>query len=230
MVNSDRFISYLRVSTDRQGQSGLGLEAQRASVAAYLRARGQLVAEFIEIESGRRDDRPQLATALAQCRLQRCVLVVAKVDRLARNVRFLLTLVHEAGERGVAFCDLPDLPPGPVGRFMLTQMAAVAELEAGLISQRTKAALSAAKVRGVKLGGFRGHVIDQRLAAAGRTAAADDYAKRVGPVAASLRGQGKSLRQIAEQLSRDGIRTPHDTQWTAAAVRNVLARSEGLSS
>jgi DNA invertase Pin-like site-specific DNA recombinase len=128
-----RFVSYLRVSTESQGRSGLGLEAQRQAVAAHVsQAGGEVVAEFREVESGKRADRPQLAAALASCRTRRAVLVIAKLDRLARNARFLLSVVEGSGEAGVVFCDLPTVPAGPVGKFLVTQMAAVAELEAGL--------------------------------------------------------------------------------------------------
>ena len=148
-----RFVAYLRVSTDGQGRSGLGLEAQRQAVTAYVaQAGGEVVAEFQEVESGKRADRPQLAAALASCRTRRAVLVIAKLDRLARNARFLLSVVEGSGEAGVVFCDLPTVPAGPIGKFLVTQMAAVAELEAGLISQRTRAALAVAKARGVRLG------------------------------------------------------------------------------
>ena len=135
-----RFVAYLRVSTDSQGRSGLGLEAQRQSVAAHVaQAGGEVVAEFREVESGKRADRPQRAAALASCRTRRAVLVIAKLDRLARNARF----PPVRGGRAAA---------GPVGKFLVTQMAAVAELEAGLTSQRTRAALAVAKARGVQLG------------------------------------------------------------------------------
>ncbi len=148
-----RFVSYLRVSTDGQGRSGLGLEAQRQAVAAHItHTGGTLLAEFQEVESGKRVDRPQLAAALAACRTRRCVLLIAKLDRLARNARFLLSVVEGSGEAGVVFCDLPTVPAGPVGKFLVTQMAAVAELEAGLISQRTRAALAVAKARGGEAG------------------------------------------------------------------------------
>jgi DNA invertase Pin-like site-specific DNA recombinase len=151
-----KLISYLRVSTQIQGQSGLGLEAQRETVAKHAASVGAVIyAEYVEIESGKRCDRPQLAAALVACRATGSALLVAKLDRLARNARFLLSVVDGAGDAGVVFCDLPHIPAGPVGRFLLTQMAAVAELEAGLISTRTKSALAAAKARGVKLGGAR---------------------------------------------------------------------------
>lgn len=112
------FIAYYRVSTDQQGRSGLGLDAQKASVAQYLAGqKGRLVAEFEEVESGKRVDRPQLMAALAACRARRATLVIAKIDRLARNARFLLSVVEGSGEAGVAFCDLPQIPPGPkIGR------------------------------------------------------------------------------------------------------------------
>jgi DNA invertase Pin-like site-specific DNA recombinase len=128
-------------------------------VAAYLRTRpgAVLVDEHVEVESGKRRDCPELAKALAACRGHRAALVVAKLDRLARDAGFLLTVLDGApAECGVVFCDLPTVPAGPVGRFLVSQMAAVAELEAGLIGQRTKAALAAAKARGVVLGGWRG--------------------------------------------------------------------------
>src|SRR5215208_4664449 len=135
-----RFVSYLRVSTDRQGRSGLGLEAQREAVTTYLDGgRWELISEFVEVESGKRADRPKLAAALGMCRLHNATLVIAKLDRLSRNTQFLLNLVEGTGDAGVVFCDLPTIPTGPMGKFFSTQMVAVAELEAGLISQRSKA-------------------------------------------------------------------------------------------
>ena len=222
-----RFVSYLRVSTDRQGKSGLGLEAQRQAVTTFLNGGAwTLTGEFVEVESGRQSDRPELAKALALCKLTGATLVVAKLDRLARDARFLLNVVEGTGEGGVVFCDLPQLPAGPVGRFMLTQMAAVAELEAGLISQRTKAALAASKARGTVLGGFRGGPkVDTAAGQAARVANADSFASTVGPIAAGLRAEGMSLRDVAATLTSRGIRTPRGGQWTAAAVRNVLERA-----
>ena len=150
------FVVYCRVSTEGQGRSGLGLEAQHQAVAAHVaHAGGQLIAKFQEVESGRKSARLQFAAALACCRTRRAVLLVAKLDRLARDARSLLGLVEGTGEAGVVFCDLPQFPLGPVGKFMLTQMAAVAELEAGLTNQRTRAALAAAKARGTQLGNPR---------------------------------------------------------------------------
>lgn len=150
--------------------------------------------------------------------------MVAKIDRLARNAQFLLNVVEGSGDGGVVFCDLPQLPAGPVGKFMLTQMAAVAELEAGLISQRTKAALAAAKARGVKLGGFKGHVVDQRLASAARTAKAKARAADLGPMLREMRDRGMTLQQIADAMAAKGYSTPKGGKWSATSVLNILRR------
>ena len=136
-------------------------------------------------------------------------LVIAKLDRLARNARFLLSIVEGTGSNGVVFCDLPTVPVGPVGKLLVTQMAAVAELEAGLISQRTKAALAMAKARGVALGGWKGGPkVDGQLGRAAQRDRADAFAMGVEPIASALRDGGKSLRQIAAALTTRGIRTP----------------------
>lgn len=219
-------VSYLRVSTQAQGRSGLGLEAQREAVASQLAATGlQLAGEFVEVESGRKSDRPQLAEALAACRLTGAVLVVAKLDRLARDARFLLTVLEGAGEGGVVFCDLPTVPAGPVGRFLVTQMAAVAELEAGLIGQRTRAALAAAKARGAKLGGWRGGPkVEPSAGTKARQQQADAYAASLAGIVGPLRASGASLRQIGATLTDKGIKTPRGGAWSADAVASVLAR------
>lgn len=140
-------VTYLRVSTDRQGQSGLGLEAQRAAVAAYVAGR-PVLGEFVEVESGRKDDRPQLAAALALCRQRRAVLVIAKLGRLARSVAFISNLMAS----GVEFV-AADMPQA--NRLTVHILAAVAEHEREMIAQRTKAALAAAKARGTRLGNPR---------------------------------------------------------------------------
>src|SRR6476659_9281078 len=152
--NNGKFVCYFRVSTARQGRSGLGIDAQREAVKTYLNGGDwQIVGEFTEIESGKRSDRPALEQALAAARLHRAALVVSKVDRLTRSVSFLSRLLDAGVD--VRFADLPVIE-GATGRFLLQQMVAVAELEAGMISARTKAALAAAKKRGKKLGGNRG--------------------------------------------------------------------------
>lgn len=142
-----KVVAYYRVSIGKQGRSGLGLDAQRSAVQSFIEASGSWppVAEFTETESGRKVDRKQLATVLAACRVHRAVLVIAKLDRLSPNQSFLMALIGSGVD--VLFCDLPQIPAGAVGRFMLQQMSAVAELEAGLISERTKAALAAKVAR-----------------------------------------------------------------------------------
>ncbi len=228
----NRFVSYLRVSTDGQGRSGLGLEAQRQAVAAHVnQAGGKLVAEFQEVVSGKRADRPQLAAALAACRTRRAVLVIAKLDRLARNARFLLSVVEGSGEAGVVFCDLPTVPPGPMGKFLVTQMAAVAELEAGLTSQRTRAALAVAKARGVRLGNPNPVPATAAMAAVARQVRSRLVADRVADVLAVLRqvqAEGaSSLRAIAAELHARGVLTPAGkAQWSATQVQRLLARAE----
>lgn len=232
------FVTYLRVSTDRQGRSGLGLEAQQAAIDAFLAPTDRVLAPpFVEVESGRKSARPKLAEAMAKCRKTGAVLLVAKLDRLSRNVPFLRGLIDSGVD--VAFCDLPHIPPGAMGRFLLTQMAAVAELEAGLVSERTKAALAASKARGTKLGGDRGYRPVQgpdwkagvKAAAEARSQVADHGAHRLATVIADVRtalGGEASLNAIARALSGRQVPTPRGgTAWTATGVRRVLARVEG---
>ena len=147
-----QYITYFRVSTRRQAASGLGLEAQQSSVASFLGPSPDIMATYQETESGKRADRPQLKLALDHCKRSRASLVMAKVDRLTRSLSFLLSVLDSGVE--LVFCDMPQLN-GPQGRFILQQMASVAELEAGMISARTKAALAAAKARGTIWGGCR---------------------------------------------------------------------------
>lgn len=224
------FVAYFRVSTDKQGRSGLGLDAQRATVAKYVAAaNGALVAEFEEIESGKQRHRPQLALALAECRARHATLIIAKLDRLARDTEFLLSIVRGSGTGGIAFCDLPDLPPGPAGAFILTMFAAVAELERGLISQRTKAALAAAKARGVRLGGPNlGRGFDAAASRAGRAARtllAKAHAADVLPFIAAARKAGAaSFAEIASALTARGIRPPSGGEaWHPSQVWRIVS-------
>ena len=222
-----RFVSYLRVSTDKQGRDGLGVDAQRKAVADHLNGGSwQLIAEYVEVESGKVNNRPELAKALAHCNLTGATLIVAKLDRLSRDQAFLMSVWTGTGDGGVVFCDLPSIPAGPVGRFIVQQMASVAELERGLISQRTRAALAAAKERGTKLGGFKGYLPDAQAGAEGNKKAAANFAERVGPMALDMRQRGLSLAQVAAELTAQGVRTARGGAWTATAVRNVLARVE----
>lgn len=216
-----QFVSYLRVSTQRQGRSGLGLEAQREAVSAYLRGgRRTLLEEVLEVESGKRSDRPALAKALALCRIHRARLLVAKLDRLARNVAFISALM----EAGVEF-EAIDLPQA--NRLTIHVMAAMAEYEAAAISARTKAALAAAKARGTKLGGARwqvGTVARQGSAASAsvRRARAADHRADLLPVIEAIRESGAiTLRQVAAALNRQGVPAVRGGLWTAAQVRRV---------
>jgi DNA invertase Pin-like site-specific DNA recombinase len=228
MQHQGKFVAYYRVSTDKQGRSGLGLEAQRAAVAMYLNGGSwQIVAEFTEVESGRRSDRPELDKALAAARLHRACLVVSKVDRLTRSVGFLSRLLDAGVD--VRFADLPAIE-GPTGRFLLQSMVSVAELEAGMISARTKAALAAAKARGVKLGGYRGSPLSAEARRAGNAAlvrAAVSRAHDIAPIIKELQAAGfSSLRAIAAGLTARGIPTAKGHgQWSAVQVARVLERS-----
>ena len=202
----NEIVSYYRVSTDRQGRSGLGLDAQKEAVQQRLNGgRWQLVAEFVEIELGKRAKRPQLDAALAACKKHKAKLVVAKLDRLSRNVSFLLKLIDSGVE--VLFADLPELN-GAMGRFMLTTMASVAELEAGLISERTKAALKAAKARGVKLGRHGAEVLAPKFKEEAR-----QRAMELEPVITELKGKGLSLARIAAELNKRKVATPRGGKW-----------------
>jgi DNA invertase Pin-like site-specific DNA recombinase len=229
-THAGRFVAYYRVSTSKQGKSGLGREAQEASVKAYLNGgRWKLIAEFAEVESGKRSDRPELDKALVACRLHRAKLIVAKVDRLTRSVAFLSRLL-EAGV-DVLFCDLPAIE-GPTGRFMLQQMACVAELEAGLISARTTAALAAAKARGVELGRVQSKKLTDEARALGRTAIAKrtaDKAADYAPVIREIQAAGTtSLSGIAAALTERGIPTPRaQGTWQAVQVGRVLTKLQG---
>jgi DNA invertase Pin-like site-specific DNA recombinase len=231
-TSNGKFIAYYRVSTERQGRSGLCLEAQQAAVAGYLNGGDwSIVAEFTEIESGRRADRPELDKALGAARLHRCPLVVSKVDRLTRSVAFLSRLLEANVD--VRFADLPQIE-GATGRFLLQQMVAVAELEAGMISARTKAALTAAKARGKKLGGPRirksdgqpvaiSRTAQKRGAAANRTRAIDRAAD-LAPTLAQIQASGAStLGALAAGLNEAGIPTPRGRgRWSAVQVKRTL--------
>jgi DNA invertase Pin-like site-specific DNA recombinase len=211
-AKSTGFIAYYRVSTDRQGRSGLGLEAQRAAVVRYLASVGGiLMAEHTEVETGRRNDRPELRKALAACRKHKARLVIAKLDRLSRNVAFIATMM----DSGVEFlaCDNPHAT-----RLTLHILAAVAEHEREMISARTKAALQAAKARGVRLGRNA-----ENLAPANH-AAALDHANQIKGVLTELAGSGMSVRQIAAELTARGIPTARGGRWHPQNVIRAMQR------
>jgi DNA invertase Pin-like site-specific DNA recombinase len=218
-----RFVAYYRVSTDEQGRSGLGLDAQREAVARHAAGQGgTVVAAFEEVESGRRGDRPQLALAMAECRLRRCVLLIAKLDRLARDAHFLLGLEKASVEFIAA--DMPTANQLTVGI-----MALAAEQEAHITSARTKAALAAAKARGVKLGNPRLRPGDSGTAAEARaawSAAAARRARVVLPYLEAARRAGAvTLQQLADVLIAHGVRTPRGgDRWRPWQVRRLLDR------
>jgi DNA invertase Pin-like site-specific DNA recombinase len=218
-----RYVAYYRVSTAQQGRSGLGLEAQREAVRVFLASStGELAEEFTEVESGKNDARPQLARALAACRLTGGMLVIAKLDRLSRDAHFLLGL-EKAGVEFVA-ADMPNANP-----LTVRMMAVIAQSEREMISARTKAALAAARARGTKLGGNRGGPkVDSAKGRAARSRTADDYTRQVGPIALAawrlLSGNTASYGQVAALLAARGIRTPGGGSWTRAAVRHLLQR------
>ena len=217
-----QFVAYLRVSTDKQGISGLGLEAQRAALHAHVSGRGELVAEFVEVESGTNNARPELQRALQEAKRKGAVLVIAKLDRLARNVAFIAALL-EAGV-DIEAADLPH-----ANRFVMHIMAAVAEEEARAISARTKAALQAAKARGVALGAHNPAVREgleagQERSIATRKGKANAHAATVAPILEDYQRKGLSLRQMAEELNARAIPTARGGQWHATTVRNTLQR------
>src|SRR3954468_20176647 len=212
------FVAYYRVSTDRQGQSGLGLEAQRSAVAGFVGTR-ELITEFTEIESGKRNDRPQLAAALDLCRRQRAMLVIAKLDRLARNVALIANLM----ESGVEFTAV-DMPYA--NKLTLHILAAVAEHEREMISARTRAALAAAKARGVRLGRLDRETRHMRTARSAKIAA---FRASVLPEVRRLIGQGMSQRKIAAELTRRGLTTYAGRPWRVQHVNSLLAAGSGAT-
>lgn len=220
-----KVVSYYRVSTEGQGRSGLGLEAQREAVASLCRSRGwEIAAEFTEVESGKRDDRPQLKAAMHRAKVTGATLVVAKLDRLSRSVAFLSAL-QDSGTRFLA-ADMPE-----ANELTVHIMAAVAQAERKAISRRTKEALTAAKARGMKLGNPNGAAALRR-AAKGNGAAietvkanASERANDYAPVIADIRATGTvSLPAIAREMNERGIVTPRGGKWHPSSVRNLLAR------
>lgn len=223
-----KIVAYFRVSTKRQGQSGLGLEGQRAAVAAYAKqVGGAIVAEYVEVESGKRSDRPKLHEAIGHAKLAGGMLVVAKLDRLSRNVAFLATLM----ESSVKFVAVDN---AAANELTLHVLAAVAQAEAKAISERTKAALAAYKARGGKLGGSRPQCRNLTDNARRRGAMAAGVAVKAKadqaytflyPKVKEWRQGGQSYQQIAEQLNAQGIPTRRGAKWTAMAVLRVERRA-----
>ena len=223
--NAPRYVAYYRVSTQKQGKSGLGLEAQKEAVAQHVRRDGgKVVAEFREVESGKRADRPQLALALERCRLTRSTLIVAKLDRLTRDVAFLCRL----RDGGVDFVAADNAHATPL---TVTILIAVAEEERRLASVRTKAALQAAKARGVKLGNPNGAKAFGARSRAGAVEAlkakADSFAQSLAGIVRPLLEAGLSLRKVAERLNAEGIVTAQGKAWQANSVKRLADRLAG---
>lgn len=208
-----RYVAYYRVSTQRQGQSGLGLEAQEQAVQGFC----EPAESFTEVESGKNAARPELAKAIAACKRLGATLVVAKLDRLARSVSFVSTLM-DSGVEFVA-CDNPH-----ANRLTVHILAAVAEDEARRISDRTKAALAAHKARGGRLGTPENLTTsDRQKGTAANVAATERHREKVLPIAQRLRNAGKSLREIAESLTNSGLLTRRGKAWSPTAVSRLLA-------
>mgnify|MGYP000081034376 CR=1 FL=1 len=211
-----KLVSYIRVSTQRQGDSGLGLDAQRSCVQQYADStNSDIIAEYVEVESGKRTNRAQLAAAIDFCSKNDATLVIAKLDRLARNVHFVSGLL----ESGVRFhaADMPN-----ADRFMLHVYAAMAEEEGRRISERTKAALAAARARGVKLG-----VTGQALADKHK-ASADVFARSMAGTIQAYKDTGLSVRQIAVRLNQENTPTFSGNKWHPTTVQRLIKRIDAL--
>jgi DNA invertase Pin-like site-specific DNA recombinase len=217
-------IAYCRVSTSRQGRSGLGLEGQQQAIARFAEAEGYTIRqEFIEVETGRGSDaldrRPVLAEALGEARRQKCAVVVAKLDRLSRDVAFISGLMAQRVRFIV--CELG----ADADNFLIHILASVAEREAKMISERTKVALLAAKERGVRLGSRNIEMVRQAAEVAIR-AEADRRAQNVRPVIDAIRAAGVvKVREVAAALNARGIPTPRGGQWHASSVQRIMART-----
>jgi DNA invertase Pin-like site-specific DNA recombinase len=222
-----KYIAYYRVSTQKQGASGLGLEAQREAVARYLGgSTSELVGEFVETETGKGADalakRPQLRAALEACRKLGAKLLIAKLDRLARNVHFITGLMEAAkgsGRKAVKFvaCDMPD-----ANDLTIHLMAAFAEHEAKRISERTKDALKAAKARGTRLGVAGAANLKSNVEM--RQAAADDFAAKLSGQVEGFKLRGLSQRQMVTELNNLGIRTSKGNEWSLIQIQRVIRR------
>lgn len=215
-----KFIAYYRVSTQKQGQSGLGLEAQQKAVSDYLNGGDwELLNEFTEVETGKGADalskRPQLRAAIDACKKQKATLVIAKLDRLARNVHFVSGLI----ESGIDFV-AADMPQA--NKVMIQMHAVMSEWERDQISARTKAALSAAKARGVVLGAAGAANLKPCLEE--RQRAADDFAERLRGVIDGMRARGLTQRAMCDELNRLGIKTARGGEWSLIQLQRVMER------
>ena len=221
-----KFIGYYRVSTQRQGVSGLGIEAQQAAVGNYLRGRGELVGAFVEVESGRKGgkQRPELVKALAECKRTSAALVVGKLDRLSRDVRFFLEVLDDAGV-DIRFAEFSDISTKTdEGRMILIGMANFAEFEGRRIGTRVKAALAAAKARGVKLGVTGPANLAPNIQE--RQATADAFAERLSGLFTGFTARNLSQRAMVSELNKVGVAAPRGGAWSLAQVQRLLHRLE----
>ena len=221
-----KYVIYYRVSTDKQGQSGLGLEAQQQQVKTYLQSKPDavVIAEYVEVDSGKKVNRIELNKAVAEAKKNKAVLLVAKLDRVARNVKLFLDLLDQVR---IEFTDLPALSNGTSdSRLVLTQLAAFAEWEAAKISERTKAALSAKKARGEPMGIMGKENI--KATNGKRKEQADEFAKQIAgmliPLAATM-----SQRKLVDYLNQHGVKSPNGKEWRLNSLQNVLNRAKILS-
>ncbi|MFD1145429.1 recombinase family protein [Larkinella insperata] len=212
------YVAYFRVSTQKQGRSGLGLEAQRSAVNTYLRSSGLLVGEFTDIESGKKNDRPQLLAAIAYCKQQRAVLLIAKLDRLTRNVAFIFTL----RDSGIEFvcADMPEANTLTIG-----VMATMAQYERELIGERTRKALAEKKRQGARLGSpqnLNEAAILKSRQVRQANARQDENNRRAATLARSLRQAGQNWSQIAQTLNANGFRTRRGKPFHVMQVQRVI--------
>ena len=221
-----KYVIYYRVSTDKQDKSGLGLEAQQQQVKTYLQSKPDavVIAEYVEVDSGKKVNRIELNKAVADAKKNKAVLLVAKLDRVARNVKLFLDLLDQVR---IEFTDLPALSNGTSdSRLVLTQLAAFAEWEAAKISERTKAALAAKKARGESMGIMGRENI--KATNGKRKEQADDFAKQLAgmliPLAATM-----SQRRLVDYLNQHGVKSPTGKEWRLNSLQNVLNRAKGLS-
>ncbi len=227
--HSGKFIAYLRVSPQRQGQSGLGIEAQREIINNHLNGgEWDVIAEYTETESGKRSDRHrrQLKAALQQCKAENDTLIIARVDRLTRNLAFLTALL-ESGVQVIA-CDIPQMHSPAATKFVLQLMANIAEYEGELISERTKKALAAKKARGHKLGTPTPEK-GAKAGGAATKASIDEWTEELRPVVQELRKYGcDTLEKMGKGLEARGSKTFRgNTTWALSSVRNLVKRIEG---
>jgi DNA invertase Pin-like site-specific DNA recombinase len=220
MTQPRQFVAYYRVSTDKQGRSGLGMDAQTTAVQQHQqRSGGEIIAAFQEVESGKHSDRPQLQAALKLCRQKKAVLLIAKLDRLSRNLAFIANLIESQAE--FVACDNPH-----ASKTLLQMMAVFAEHERDAISQRTKDALQAAKARGQKLGNPRPDLVKIHHQRADQSR---QFREGVYPLIKQLRDDGMTLRAVADHLNERGIKSQNDRLWHLEAVRLVLLRHDELA-